>query len=144
MTKQEWIALFCCILIALLGLRIAWICHDGNWFARSGAILCIVAVIFAYLELRTRLAGVPGFVDAHLRKASETVVEKILAGGADRTTAETAARKFESDVMSEVTAEVEQTRKRLLRFEASLLVVGTLIWGFGDLPVDFLLHHCPH
>jgi hypothetical protein len=144
MTKQERIALSLSVLTILLGLWMAHAHHDGSYFARSGTILCIIAVIFAYLELRARLARVPAFIDEHLPKYLATVIEAGLARGADRATAEDAARKLESVVRSEVSAEAEKARKRLLRFEAILLVVGTFIWGFGDLLVDSLLRHCTH
>jgi hypothetical protein len=137
MSKPEWKALVLSIIAAGAGLFLAFALHDGMCFSRAGAIICVIAVFFAYQKIPDRLAKkVADFLAEHLSR------EKISAVVADRTITEEQAKQVEAETRNEVSVVVDETIKRLLRLEVSLLVVGTIIWGFGDIPFNHFYPAC--
>ena len=43
------------------------------------------------------------------------------------------------EILTELHTEIQVAKRRLLLVEASLLVVGTAVWGFGDIPYTYFL-----
>lgn len=103
--------------------------------------MTIVAIVFASLDLRGRLASVSGIVGKQLEDHRSAIIKL----GKDRGLDDASCNELFGRVSSEINAEssdvVENTKRRLLIVELIIFIVGTLIWGFGDLPVDALLSH---
>ncbi len=101
-------------LVAVIGSTI-WSAayHDWHWFGRSGSILTLCGAALATRRL-VRL-GVAGFVKN----------ENTIDGGF-----------FEGDKVSDETRDAEREQLRDVR-AANIgfwfILVGTLIWGYGDL-----------
>jgi len=130
MSKPEWAALALSIIAVVGGVVLAFALHDGMSFSRSGAVVCIIAVFFAYQKIPDRLVKeVPGFLDEFLPKEISEAI-------ADRIATEEQVKRIDAETRKAVGAKVDETIKRLLRLEASLLVAGTIIWGFGDIPFN--------
>lgn len=142
MTKYERNAIICGALFSCVGLTVALITGAGHYFARSGAAVSVVAVVFASRDLRGRLAAAPVLFDRELLASREKVVQL----GTDRGLDDAKAAELFEHVFSEGRKEaneiVKRAGKRLLTVELALFIGGTIIWGFGDLPIDLLLARC--
>jgi hypothetical protein len=141
MSTYERRALVLSVLATLLGLGAAFAFSGSHFFARSGAVILVIAIVFGSLELRERLARAPAFVEEKLRNSRAELLKQGTESGLISAAAAAIVSQVETEVRNEVGAEVQKASKRVLRVEVSLLVAGTLIWGFGDLAIDALLRH---
>lgn len=90
MSRHYFSIILCCIVVTIFT-TISVISNNWNWFARSGALLVIIAIVTEYLPtLKTKKAD-------------------------------------------EMLAWTNQDDHNATRVAATLVVAGTLIWGFGDL-----------
>ncbi|SOY97237.1 membrane hypothetical protein [Cupriavidus taiwanensis] len=135
MTGREYLALILSTALSAIGLIMSFHFGKGEWFARSGSLITCVAVIFASLQLRSQLATIPSFLDSQLN----THRAEILSAFGDPTEAERHLREVSDAVRTEVAAAARTADKRLYWIELSLFVVGTLIWGYGDVPLNAIL-----
>ena len=138
MTKYEYRAILLSTLAATFGLALAFYFKGGHWFSRAGAVITAIAIVFAAQELRERLVNVSSFAEEQFELRRPELLKHGIAVGLNQSETEAAVAKVESELRAEIAAEVRSTKRRLLRVEVALLVAGTLIWGFGDLPLDFL------
>jgi hypothetical protein len=138
MSKYERNALVLGVVVAVVGLAIAVVNRSGAPFARSGAGVVVVAILFGALDLRERVRHSPTIVEDVIRGSHAGYVAGTVAQGLDRTKAEAVVARVEEDARKQVRAQVDRSIRRLLRIEFGLLIAGTLIWGFGDLPLDIL------
>jgi hypothetical protein len=100
---------------ALVLAGFAWLSHatgDWMWFARSGAILTAFGLVLASRKVLIARADL-------LSLLSE--MERV--DGAERTTRLESFKRLQRDI----------DRQTFERAGFVLLVVGTLVWGFGDL-----------
>jgi len=141
MSKHERYALVAGLAVAVMGLVISVMKHEGLPFARSGAGVVVVAILFGALQLRERVRSSPAFVDEVIRKSHAEHVDEAVAAGLARTKAEEVVSGVEEKARNEVKQQVDRSSRRLLRVELGLLIAGTLIWGFGDIPVDALFRN---
>lgn len=121
------------IILAALGASLSY--HEflgqSDWFGRSGSLIVVLGIlytIFEYYEhqydhkiLRTRSPNAYSNIKYEHKHLDEKKV-KIWK----KTTEEQ-----EDDVKNEV-------QKTTMKHEGVLLITGTLIWGFGDLPFKLL------
>jgi hypothetical protein len=139
MSKHECYALAAGIGIAALGLALSVINHTGACFARSGAAVVVVAIVFGALQLRERVRKAPAFVEEQLQKNHPDYVSQGTRRGLDQKASEELVAQIEGEVRNDVNKQVENASKRLLLVEVMLLIAGTIIWGFGDIPVDAMV-----
>jgi len=136
MTKYEWRVLFVSIFLAAGGLVLDFWFRNEHWFMRSGALITAIAVLFAGLELRKRLERAVPFVKERFRHERPDLVKQAKAQGLGPEAAEAAVESIGETAVRETEEEARRFYKHLLRVEVALLVTGTLIWGFGDMPID--------
>ncbi|GAB3366942.1 hypothetical protein GCM10027431_09730 [Lysobacter rhizosphaerae] len=112
-----------------------------NWehFARSGSLVTVVAIAFASLDLRERIRKANSFVDEQLQIARGGLIKKGRHQGLDQIDVDLAVKRFESEMREEVRDAASKASKRILLVEVTLFVVGTLIWGYGDIAAKFVL-----
>lgn len=136
MSKQELTALIASAITLVIGLAAAITLHEGHWFARSGSIVAIVSILFASLEIRKRLADAGGIVDAVLLKQRSETMRMCSEKNLDMETSLDLVERIDSEARAKIDEQIKSASKRVLRVELGLLLVGTFIWGFGDLPLD--------
>lgn len=136
MTKYEYRAIGLSVLAAAVGLLVAVMRQEGHWFGRSGAVVTVIAIVFASLKLSDRVAKAPAVVHKQLQKQSPDSKQMFISGGLNQADAEEAVQLLQTEVTNEVSKAVDDAIRRLLRVEVYILIVGTLLWGFGDLPLD--------
>lgn len=138
MTRFEKKALFWSLVAGISGIFLSFLLKDGAWFARSGALITAVAVWFASIDLRARLRAAP---DALAKPLAEQKADLL---------ARKEEFKFTEQQIQEIYDQIERNSRAILenanralsqRFhyiELYLFLIGTLIWGFGDLPFMLL------
>lgn len=109
---------------------------SGATFARSGPVVIVVAIVFGSLHLRSRLDRWKQVVRCVADETKATLLNEV---GATPERIEAAVDQAVAQAKRELIPMVEAAKKRLIRTEASLLIAGTMIWGFGDL----LFFACP-
>jgi hypothetical protein len=138
MSKYEKFAINLSIFTAIIGLALSLHMKQGHWFGRSGAMITVIAIIFTSIELRNRVYKVISFSEKQLQIQRSEVIKQFTNAGLSGAEVEAKFQKIEEEIRKNISTEVDKVRRRLLRVEVILLVVGTLIWGFGDLPLDAL------
>lgn len=138
MTRHEQIAIGTAIGIAIAGLAIAILTQEGHYFARSGALVSVIAIVLAATDLKKRLAAAPAFIEEQLVHARERWLDSTKAAGLDDAQAQAAIEHAARQLRADAQAEINRVTQRILMIELGLLIVGTLIWGFGDLPIDWV------
>jgi hypothetical protein len=141
MTTYERTALLLSVALVLVGIKADIACPAAHWFVRSGALVTLVAIVFASLDLRKRLASAPTFVEEQLDCSRASIRQQGTANGLDDAECDELETRVVSEIRQEVQAEVTKANKRVLRVELILFIVGTVIWGFGDLATDWLAIH---
>ncbi|WP_329740752.1 hypothetical protein [Dyella sp. A6] len=139
MTTYERIAIISSAGLLLIGIEADVVCHAGHWFARSGALVTVVAILFAALDLKDRLSSVPAWVETQLLRSRDAIRQMGKTGGLDDATCETFVDKVVSEVRKDVQCELRKASGRALLVELILFIVGTIVWGFGDLATDLFI-----
>jgi hypothetical protein len=137
MTTYERIALLLSTAILLAGVKADIVCPAVHWFARSGAMVTVVAIVFASLDIRERLKAVPGIFDNQLKKSRDFLRQLGRTNGLDNEECDEFENKFAVESRKDVQGGVNKASKRVFRVELILFIVGTIIWGFGDLATDW-------
>ena len=122
-TKFEKVFLFTAVSIFFFGVFSAFMSRDWQYFERSGSLLVILAIW--------------GFGSSHMdnlenRFAAEirALREKIEKG--EESEYDLAWQKSTLEKLAPP-ERFNKLRGRILRIEASVAVIGTLIWGYGSL-----------
>lgn len=109
------------LIILLTGMVPSIFTNDWTWFGRSGAILTAYGIVITYLDLQGFLAksveDISARIDKHLEThdLSQVPDEKI------------------DQIEAQKDAIFAGIIKSMRRVEFSILVLGTIIWGYGDL-----------
>lgn len=132
MSKYEKIAISLSAIIAVAGLACG-LSTKGMNFARSGALIVIVGVIYGLLDLPSRLAEIDSWAKNEGINAKPKLLASMKAEGVSDEDAEKVFEQVLGETIIEINAAARNKRKWLVFVEGAILVLGTLIWGFGDL-----------
>ncbi|MFA0299368.1 hypothetical protein AB4506_25065, partial [Vibrio sp. 10N.222.46.A3] len=104
---------------------------DYLWLARSGALVVVVGILYAMAEFYNReyQLRLLQFHTSNLKEITLLESEELDSSRVDEWVENT--KVVENKLQSEL-------EKITLKHEAFLLITGTLVWGFGDLPFSFL------
>ena len=126
----------CITLVILISGYICGVYTRPTNFARSGTLIIITGIIFAALDLSGRLTLVDEWVVARLRKIRPAIVPATSTKDQARVNAQINRREIlEENVTSGVGEATDKARVRLRFIEVSILILGSLVHGFGDLIV---------
>lgn len=125
------------ITLVILILGYVWGMYTDPYnFTRAGELIVIIGIIFAGLDLTDRLSLVDEWVAARLERIRPTIIP-----GWGKRGKEQAQEKFErreileGNVTSGVKEATDKARSRLRFIEVSILILGSLVCGFGDMIV---------
>ncbi len=114
MHKEEIFILISSLIILSIGYWIQISVEDSNAFSRSGALIVSLGIFFGYLDFR---------------KVHNDKLDKVIEAWN--------LHKLEKDTTDHVIDKVlnmkERGDKRVALIDISILIFGTLVWGFGDL-----------
>lgn len=120
------------LLLIIAGFSFSISLSDWQYFERSGALIIIVGILLALKDMTGRIIiieeSVVGRMKHNLRMAEVKEPKGLLSYATNE--------KLKED-LTEQTKDTQEMFKlfkhRLLRLEATILIVGTFIWGFGSL-----------
>ena len=136
MTKTTWpekMAIACSAFSVLLGMVAAACLSDGDHLARSGSVLVVIALLLAASQLKTKVESAVGFVEQQLEGMGSGGGSVHIDNDASSEESRELWEKTKKEVLRDVSEKVDAIIKRILRVELWLALIGTLIWGFGDL-----------
>jgi hypothetical protein len=108
-------------------------------FVRTGSLIIITGIIFAALDLSGRQTLVDEWVAARLRNSRPAILPASSKKDEERVKAQKDQREIlEENVTSGVKEATDKARMRLRFIEVSIVILGSLIHGFGDLVVIHL------
>ncbi|GGC79338.1 hypothetical protein [Marinobacter halophilus] len=135
LSKDEKHSIYATIVLLLVGYLIAAGICEPTMFARFGALAVCVGIIFSMKGLPEIIeAARPRFTD-HAQEMRELADKMFVDKGLDSEQRESAHSKLEpliEEYISGTGKTIDMVKRRLLRIEGTIVVIGTLVWGFGD------------
>ncbi len=132
---HELLAVGITLLLTVLGY--AWGMYTTPFnFTRAGELIVVTGILFAGLDLTGRLSLVDEWVQVQLER-----IRPVILAGWSRKDQEKAQAKIdrrevlEDHVTTGIKEATDKARARLRFIEISILILGSLICGFGDLVV---------
>lgn len=139
MSKHEKYAISLASVALLLGLFMALHWRAGHWFARSGALVSVIAVVFASLQLRSRVEKAPAIAEKELLRIHESLRQNPAVAHLNHLQYDELVESVKQSVRQEVAAITRKVNHRIYLIELWLFIIGTLIWGYADIPLDWWL-----
>lgn len=116
-----------------MGIALSISLKDWQCFARSGSLIVILGIIVAWKDIT-------GNLQAHINANIDVLAKKILEieNGSTRGLLYSGEKnsevKNELDSYKEKLQELDRLMKlRLKALEVCILILGTFVWGYGDL-----------
>ncbi|MHB1544269.1 MAG: hypothetical protein ACYCVU_06770 [Gammaproteobacteria bacterium] len=132
---HEKIAIGITLVILVLGYVWGMATQPFN-FARSGSLIIITGIIFAALDLAGRLTLVDKWVIARVEETGPAAIADPARKNRDKAYREIKRQEIAEDAITRrIQVATDKARMRLRFVEVSILILGTLIYGFGDLIV---------
>ncbi|MHB8423854.1 MAG: ABC transporter permease [Gammaproteobacteria bacterium] len=132
---HEKVAIGITLVILILGYVWGMYTRPFN-FSRSGSLIIVTGIIFAALDLTGRLTLVDEWVIARLERVRPAVIPARSMKGQEKAHEKIKRREIlEENITSGVKEATDKARVRLRFIEVTILVLGTLVYGFGDLIV---------
>ena len=130
------------LLLIILGVLLSSLLADGVWLSRFGSLIIVVGILFG-------VHGVEGKVDSDIRYCNEILkaiekddfeVKKRNYDGSFEKTPAHIGDVFVHSFTQAFSGKREASwgnriKQNTLRIDAGIAIIGTLIWGFGDLLV---------
>ncbi len=132
-----WTAFFIALAAGLI-CALAW--HDAMYFARAGSLGVIVGVVFArwrFLALRKAERK----LERALRNPEQWFVESVRKRfpGLNVTQSDNPTTFTSEQVQSSIEPLIGEVDRITFRDESAIIVISTVVWGFGDLILQKLL-----
>lgn len=135
MSKEERYSIYATIALIVVGYALAFTLCNPSLFARFGAIVVCVGVFFSLKGLPQILEAIQPIFQSEISELNQAV-EQVLEANPDN-------HKLRSDMEKKVKPQIAElenkldrslfaVKKRFLQLEGGIVIVGTLIWGFGD------------
>lgn len=132
---QEKIAILVFLVVLVSGIFLEIILDDcWDAFQRSGSLLVCLGIYLAARDLRGIVneehKNVITLINKY-RDAINDIAEERIEQGKEGGTAE--------EGIEEAWHYAETTKKRIFLIEITILIIGTFIWGFGDLIAKYFI-----
>lgn len=143
MSKDEWRSIYVTILLLGTGYLVSLGIGDPTMFSRFGALVVCIGVIFSIKGLPEIIEAARPHFESHAEEMREWAQNKFIEEGLDPEQRKEAIAKLEpllEQYLSNTSKTIDRVKQRLLRIEGTVVVIGTLVWGFGDLLVPEFLY----
>lgn len=120
------------VLLLLSGLCLSLSLQDWQYFERSGSLLVIVGIFVAWKDI----TGTVNFVEASMSDQLKEILksaEQFEPGGLLSLAKNEKHKSEVQNQYKEMRAMFKAFRYRLRTMEATSLILGTFIWGYGGL-----------
>ena len=122
--KVEWSILFVAVLFTLLSVFVdLQIVESTTWFARSGSIVVLLSVIVEF-----RLSS---YIYVDVLHAARESARKSGFKVSDNPIVQANIKAIQT-----IKPEVPKSRKVLSVISHMLVIIGTIIWGYGDIWIN--------
>jgi hypothetical protein len=115
----------------VVGLAVSIHCDSGIPLTRSGAALTAIGIVFAAQKLQDKAREAMAEAYQIIVSQSHIVFDE-LGGKVSKGQLEAIAKPLVEGLPEVVEGRIRQ----FLMIETVVLVAGTVVWGFGDLPLD--------
>ena len=123
------------IVIILIGILLSTYTSFITAFPRSGAILIVLAITSVYLNhyIISDINNINNF-DANLKDISSSDLKKSNPAMSDKEAEITVLQlhEFRNDIKQQI-PKLQVSKRNIIHLEFLSGIIGTLIWGFGDL-----------
>lgn len=129
LTNSEIVVIITAVLVALIGIGLECLLGDStNMFQRFGSIIVCIGIIFGALDIKSIYSN-------HLNELIKSTEEKreetdIVFSVGDL---KKGIRGSTNYIQSRARSIKESGENRVVLIDTFVLVLGTLVWGFGDL-----------
>lgn len=131
MDKTEILSILLSAAVLMIG-AISGYLHDPMDFARSGSILVVIAVLFTTFGVKRKLDNL--LTSLIVKPLSVKLKYSLdVRDEEDKELSEQIDKYF-----GKIKDEVERRFFKALIVEVIILVVGTLVWGFGDIVYKYI------
>ena len=122
------------ILLSVMGIALSISLKDWQYFARSGSLIVILGIIVAWKDITGNLeAYINANIDVLAKKIQETE-NGLTTSGLLYFGEKNSEVKNELESYKEKLQKLDRLMKlRLKALEACILILGTFVWGYGDL-----------
>lgn len=123
-------------LIFTSGVALSFALTDWQYFERSGSLIVIVGVLLALRDVNGKIDWFKGYTEftiseniSHLRNNNSGLLRSAIN------------ESIENDLTAlsgEVQLILKKLKQRIRTVEASTLILGTFVWGYGSIIGDFV------
>jgi hypothetical protein len=131
--KNIYISIGLSVIALILGFSIAKKDNDSFHFARSGSVVVMIAATFAASDLKKKISSAPSFAIQQMSNDTNEYYERYRKAGLSDDQLKKILIDVKDETVSEIQDMVDRYLNRILRIELSLGLIGTFVWGFGDL-----------
>ena len=135
LSRDEWHSIYGTMILLVVGYVISLGIGDPTVFARFGALIVCVGIIFSMKGLPEIMESARPSFESHADELREWAERKFAEEGLDTSERKEAIIKLEpllQEYLSGTSKTIDKVKQRLLRIEGTVVVIGTLVWGFGD------------
>ncbi|EOX4959969.1 hypothetical protein ACFKIX_004628 [Vibrio alginolyticus] len=112
---------------------VAGLVFDGMYFARSGALIVLVAVWYTYCDFNGKLVDLEQGMNHLADSQEDMLIDYFIRDGKSREEAKFFYDAVRKVVDEDVSNTLKNQKKKFGLVEVVMATVGTLVWGFGDL-----------
>ncbi|MBV8622883.1 MAG: hypothetical protein JO174_05290 [Herbaspirillum sp.] len=136
-TKVENRAIALSVLAGVVGVAFSIALRDGTWFSRAGAAITAAAVWFASRDLKAIFQATAVVIDQVIAQNKVAHFKEAETNGLDEEQNKEIWQIVERDSRAAFEEANRHMMSRVHKVELYLFIIGTFIWGFGDLPFTF-------
>lgn len=125
-------AIVCSVIVALIGIFVSIFLDEWMCFGRSGSVITVIAIYFASCEFRKKIEKAPSLANEIFDENKEQYLE-IFQHEISAENKEKILNLVKTQAIQEIEQISKDTYDKFLKVETVIFIVGTLIWGFGDL-----------
>lgn len=125
-------AIICSVIAIIVGVLVSIFQNDWLWFGRSGSVITVIAIYFASCEFRKKIEKAPFLADKIFDENQEQYIANLKHKIPDKNK-EQILKMAKTQTMEEIEQISKKIYDRFLKVETGIFIIGTLIWGFGDL-----------
>ena len=126
-----------CLIIIFLGVLPSILNCNWLWLSRSGSLLVVFGVYIAWRDYKGEIDGVLSIMKEGLKQMHHKNMGKIIAkekGIINTEMKKGAAIQKHEEGMELIEGIQDNNKKTYENIEFIVIGIGTIIWGYGDLP----------
>lgn len=144
-SKDERHSIYASVFLFIFGYALAIGICDPAMFARFGSLIVCIGVIFGVKGLPQQMDAVLPIYEKQIQKLRDFVESSCQEHEFEPHIRHAMAEKVEPEIV-DLEQKMKRTmyslKSRFLKIEGGVVIIGTLVWGFGDYLVPCLNQLC--